>query len=156
MFVSMNARPVAVTIALGLLALAPGPGCRSPAPPEASFHRWGWEGADFARGYVDQHQHVLLACIVEDELKPEGPHGSSYRFKGTVVRSFKGSWQVGEAIAFVHGIDSPPSPDFRSNAGGLMFLLTDQHTTQTIGFQPGTFYKYDPELERVMNFLFPK
>jgi hypothetical protein len=43
---------------------------------------------------------------------------------------------------------------FRSNVGELMFLFTNQHTNADIGFEPGTFYNYGPELERVIDFLF--
>lgn len=152
--VSMTCRTI--RIAFGILVLMLGIGCRSIPPPESSFHRWGWEDAEFAKAYIDHHRHVLLACIYEDELRDEGPYRSSYRFKGTVVRSYNGDWQTSEPIAFVHGIDSPASPGFRSNVGRLMFLLTDQHTSEAIGFEAGTFYNYDPELERVMDFLFPR
>ncbi len=125
----------AATIMVSMIAL----GCRATSPPASSFHRWNWESADFAMDYIAQHDHVVLACIYEDELRAEGPHRSSYRFKGTVVRSYKGDGRTFDAIRFVHGIDSPVSTDFRSNVGGLMFLFTNQHTDAEIGFEPGTF-----------------
>ncbi|MCL4177545.1 MAG: hypothetical protein KJ072_07335 [Verrucomicrobia bacterium] len=136
--------------------LATAVGCSSTPPPATSFHRWGWENTDHAKASVDRFKHVLLVCIYEDELRDEGPHRSLYRARGTVVRTYKGDWRTSEGILFIHGIDSPASPDFRSNIGKLMFLFTDHHTDAEIGFEAGTFYHYDPELQRVIEFLFPR
>jgi hypothetical protein len=144
-------RVIAVTIVL----LSAAPGCRSTAPVATSLHRWGWEDADHAKAYVDAYKHVLLACIYEDDWQDQGPHRSVYRFKATVVRTYKGDWRTSDRILFAHGSDSPVTPGFTSSVGKLRFLFTDQHTENEIGFDTGTFYSYEPELERVIDFLFP-
>lgn len=132
-------------------------GCRSPAPNATSFHRWGWEDAENAKAYLDAYKHVLLGCIYEDHWEDQGPNKYSlHRFKGTVVRTYKGDWRISERILFVHGVDSPPPTAPISNVGRLMLLLTDQHTEAEIGFEAGTFYTYDTELERVLQFLYPE
>ena len=146
------------TIAAVLLVvlLTTAVGCRSTAPAATSFHRWGWEDATDAKAHLHYYKHIFLACIYEDEWQDQGPRKYSlYRFKGTVVRTYKGDWHTSERIFFVHGIDSPVKADFTSNAGKLVFLFTDQHTNAEIGFETGTFCYYKPELERVIEFLFP-
>ena len=146
------------TIAAVLLVvlLTTAVGCRSTAPAATSFHRWGWEDATDAKAHLHYYKHIFLACIYEDEWLDQGPRKYSlYRFKGTVVRTYKGDWHTSERIFFVHGIDSPVKADFTSNAGKLVFLFTDQHTNAEIGFETGTFRYYEPELERVIKFLFP-
>jgi hypothetical protein len=132
-----------------------GEGCRSTAPSASSFHRWGWEDADDARTYLDRFRHIFLACIYEDEWRDQGPRQYSlYRAKATVVQTYKGDWHRSERVRYVQGVDSPVAAGFTSNAGKLVFLLTNEHTKAELGFEAGTFYDYEPELERVMEFLY--
>ncbi len=139
-----------------LLSLVLVLGCRTTTLPPESFHVLFQENATDARAYLEPYKHVLLACIYEDNWQDNGPGKySMYRFKATVVQSYKGDWQDSERIACVHGIDSPTDPNFKSNDGDLVFLFTNEHTDAEIGFETGTFLFYTPELARVIEYLFP-
>ena len=99
-----------VRFAVTILLLTVAAGCRSTPPASAFFLRLGQENAADAKAYLDSYKHILLACIYEDDWQDQGPGKYSlYRFKGTVVRTYKGDWQTSERIWFVHGIDSPVS-----------------------------------------------
>lgn len=154
MFTLMHKFCTVAAVTVVLMAVAAG--CRSPSPGPESFLRLGQENAASAKARLDSYKHIFLACIYEDSWRDQGPREYSwYRFKGTVVRTYKGDWRTSERIRFVHGIDSPVTPDFKSNAGKLVFLFTNQHTDAEIAFEADGFLYYNPELERVIEYLFP-
>ena len=131
-------------------------GCRTTTLPPESFHVLFQENATDARAYLEPYKHILLACIYEDDWQDRGPGKySMYRFKATVVQSYKGDWLASERISCVHGIYSPVGPNFKSNDGELVFLFTNEHTDAEIGFEAGTFHYYTPQLARVIEYLFP-
>ncbi len=128
-------------------------GCRSSSPEALHFHAWGWEDA---KAHLEHYKHILLACVFEDGWEDRGPNEYAlYRFKGTVVRVYKGGWRVSERISLVHGLDYrvPAAPS--SNAGELMFLFTNEHTDGEIHFDTGEFRDYDPDHESVLLSVYP-
>lgn len=143
-----------------------GVGCRS-TDTKAIFAHCPWGDAVETKARLDGYKHVLLVCICEDHWEDRGPREYAlHHFRATVVCSYKGEWHTSQRVAFVHGVDAPARTpagalDGRysvasSNAGNLMFLFTNDHTDAEIGFDTGDFLGYDPELERVIRFVYPE
>lgn len=136
-------------------------GCRS--APEHSWYKDGWRGgfsyAD-ARQYLNGYAHVLVVCITEDhveDLDPTRPDSWSVLcFEGTVVKSYKGDWAVGEKVAFAHALDGTVKKQSNTRVGDLMFLFTNAHTNTEIGVETGDFERYLPETDRLLRSLFPE
>jgi hypothetical protein len=139
---------LAVIVAALFLTVA---ACRSVPPGVEPFHAWGWENAQDGKAHLDAFKHILLICVYEDRMGDHGPGNySAYRAKGTVVRSYKGDWNLSERISFVHWIDSRLPPQTNINEGKLMFVFTDRHADAEIALEAGEFRKYEPDLERVL------
>ena len=125
-------------LALGLI------GCRS-ADPDRSYRAWLF---DNFRREAAAHKHVLLVCIYESrfEWKPL-PSYHHLDCKGIVVRSYKGTWGVGERIALHHELESAPK-EWQPPVGYLEYLLVDEHSAEPIGVDVGEDWEYTPEFGR--------
>jgi hypothetical protein len=127
-----------------LLALTSG--CRTGGGDASVFHSWGSEEADELRARLDHYRHVLLVCAYEDHWEDRGPNRYSlFHAKATVVRVYKGDWQVSEKMAWVHGLDDRAPANPKSAAGRLFFLFTNEHTDAEIGLDTGEFTGYGAE-----------
>jgi hypothetical protein len=110
-----------------------------------------------SRAYLDTYKHILIICVYEDHWEDRGPRRFSlHRFRATVVRSYKGDWKVGERIAIVHATDARALSTPNGDAGCLMFAFTDKHKTSEISLETGSFGNYSPDLERLLQSLFPQ
>ena len=138
----------------GVMATAAG--CSSSAP-DAVFAHTQWESARDARSILDTYKHVLVVCIYEDHWEDRGPGRLSlHHFKGTVVRSYTGNWNVAERIGIVHGVDAPALTVSNALAGYLMFVFTNEHTSMEIGLDTGEFGNYDSNIDRALESLYPR
>ena len=150
-------RFVAIAAALAMAALV---GCSTPTAQ--SWYRNEWRGFSCteAREYLHGIRNVFLVCITEDhveDLDPAKPASWSVLcFEGTVVRSYKGDWRVGEKIRFAHALDSTVEKRSNTRIGELVFLFTDVHTNTEFGVETGEFEKYRPETDRLLKSLFPE
>ena len=98
-----------------------------------------------------------MVCIYEDHWEDRGPHKYSlHHLKATVIRTYKGDWSIGERVAIVHGMDAPALTTSNGVAGYLKFVFTNEHTKAEVGLDTGDFANYDPELERVLQCVFPQ
>ncbi len=143
-----------------------GVGCRSTGS-NTIFAHCPWGDVVETKAHLDEYKHVLLVCVYEDNWQDRGPREYAlHHFKATVVHSYKGGWHTSQRVAFVHGVDAPartPSGtlDSRysaasSGAGDLMFLFTNEQTDSEIGFDTGDFVTYDPEIEHVIQSVYPE
>ncbi len=96
-------------------------------------------------------------CITGDhveDLDPARPSsGSVLCFKGTVVRMYKGDWNVGERINFAHALDSTVKKQSNTRVGELIFIFTDVHTNLEFGVGTGDFERYLPCTDRLLQSL---
>jgi hypothetical protein len=134
----------------GLLAV----GCRSTDTAAILAHS-PWE--ENTKPYLDSFKHVLVVCVYQDHWEDCGPHRySQYHFKATVVRSYKGEWKIGDRVALVHGVDAPAISVTNGVAGYLVFVFTNEHTDAEIAVDTGEFANYSPELDAVIQCVFPE
>lgn len=147
---------LSILILIGVLGLV---GCRSSDFNARVFHTWGWENAKEAKAYLDQFQHVLVADVYEYHWEDLGPNRlTPYHFKGTVVRSYKGDWKVGETVAFIHRVDAPAPTNAppAHGRGEQMFIFTNEHTDAEIGVDTGDFGTYNAEYAPALEFAFSR
>src|SRR5262249_5221206 len=90
-----------------------------------------WE--ENTRPYLDSFKHILVISVTEDHWEDRGPHKYSvHHFKAKVIRAYKGDWKIGEKIAIVHYVDSPALKTKNTEAGHLLFVFTNKHTSSEI------------------------
>jgi len=103
-------------------------------------------------------KNVLLVCIYEDNFIPlEGGNTSHYwRFKATVVYSYKGGWDVSEKGTF-EVLSEGPAPKVapNSNAGNLMYVFIDEHTPKCISLDNGDYFRYNSDREQALSRILP-
>ena len=75
--------------------------------------------------------------------------------KGTVVRSYKGDWKVGEQITLHHEVESAPE-GWTPTVGYLEYLLLDKHTTDPIDIDVGDDLDYAPDIDHGLQFVYSK
>lgn len=103
--------------------------------------------------WVGGHEHVIQVCVWESRLERMPPgHKHPIRFKGTVVRSYKGKWKIGETIRYWIVRESVPD-SWTPRVGFLEFLFLNAHTQEPIVVDTGESFAYDAELEREIQFL---
>lgn len=136
-------------------------GCR--IAPTHSWYKNEWRGgfsyAEAGR-YLEDYRNVILVCVTEDHVEDLDPTRSSswsvLCFKGTVVKTYKGDWTVGERVAFAHALDSTVKKQSNTRVGHLTFVFTDVHTNKEFGVLTGDFENYLPETDRLLRSLFPE
>jgi hypothetical protein len=136
-------------------------GCR-----RAATHSWYKD--DFRGGFtyaeakecLQNYKHLMLVCITEDHVEDINPaRASSWSrlcYKGTVVKTYKGDWAVGERVAFAYGLDSTVEKQSNRSVGELRFVFTDVHTNMVFGVENGEIERYTPETDRLLRSLFPE
>lgn len=142
----MKTKIISKVVGLALVALVVlSAGCRSTEPVADQKYK-AWEVEAFKKE-AKSHQDVVLVCIYESQLQRR-PLPKKHRVdsKATVVRSYKGAWQVGEPIDFYREMESVPQ-DWTPNVGHLVYLLFDNHTTEPVGIDTGEDWAYKPEFE---------
>jgi hypothetical protein len=125
---------------------------------KAIFRPLGWENASYARKYLSDYKHVLVARIDNYSWEDKGPPAlTPYHFRGTVVRTFKGDWRVAEHISFVHYVDAPAPTNSPSNVPSafLVFVFTNEHSNTEIGLYTGEWGHYREELAVGLEYLYP-
>ena len=96
------------------------------------------------------HQHAVLVCIYENNLERRSlPYKHRVDGKATVVRSYKGTWQIGETINFSRDLESVPQ-DWKPSVGFLAFLFLDTHSANSTPIDVGEEWLYKPEFERAL------
>jgi hypothetical protein len=131
-----------------------GVGCNSRDYNARVFHPWGCNNAKELKARLDKYTNVLLVCICEDHWEDRGPNRYSlHRYKGTVVRIYKGDWRMSDRIAFVQGLDYRAPTNPASCVGELGFVFTSEHTNAEIGLDTGELWacndEYAPALDRI-------
>ncbi|GEM_PF-1163854 len=141
-------------------------GCRS--KPDLSWYEtaWpnasGWRGFSFqeAQEYLEGHQQVMMVCITQDHVEDVDPSKenswSVYSFSGTVVRTYKGEWKVGERIQFTHALDSRVKQEENRKVGELLFLYTDVYSPNRFNIETGGFERYSVRTSRLLSAVFPQ
>ncbi len=145
----------AAILSLGLMAFG---GCMV-SREEAMFRPWCWENAKHAREYLSEYRHVFVARVDEYNWEDLGPDRcTSYHLRATVVRTYKGGWTVPEQISFVHHVDSvaPAGAITNGPVGWLVFIFTNEHTTNEIGFDTGEWGYFREELAPGLEYLYSK
>jgi hypothetical protein len=140
---------ISTVAGLALVALAMvSAGCRSTEPAaDQKFKAWQVE---MFRQEARSHQNVVLVCIYEDHLQRMPlPHKHRLDSKATVVRCYKGTWQVGEPIAFYQEWESVPQ-DWTPNVGHLVYLFFNKQSQEPIGIGTGEDWDYKPEFARAL------
>jgi hypothetical protein len=131
-------------------------GCRSSDSSARIFRPWNCDDAREFRTMFQEYTNIFMVCIYEDHWEDRGPNRYSlHHFKGTVVRVYKGDWQVSEKIAFVQGLDYRAPTNAPSVAGSLGFVLTGEHTNAEIGLDTGEFHRYDTEYAPAFDCAYP-
>jgi hypothetical protein len=131
-------------------------GCRNP-DTATTFGQSVWGNFKETKTYLGGYKHVVLVCVYEDYWQDRGPHEYSFHhFKSTVVRVDRGNWQPSERLAFVHGVDSPAKSAVNAHAGELLYVFTNEHTSNEFGVDAGEFLGYDPEIDRQLRLVFSK
>jgi hypothetical protein len=126
-------------------------GCRSTHTNNALFPAGYWQDARQAKACLDAYKHVFIACVYSDNWEDRWPDSNSpHHFKATVVRSYKGDWNLSDRVAFVHYVDGHPSGSSNAQAGNLVLIYTDQHTNAEIVLDAGEFQSYDSAIERAL------
>ena len=145
----MKTKIISTVAGLALVALAfAGAGCHSTGTAaDQEFN--AWEVETFNKE-AQSHQDVVLVCVYDSQLQRRPlPHKHRIDSKATVVRSYKGAWQVGEPITFYREMESLPQ-DWKPNVGQLVYLLFDKRTPEPIGIDTGEDWAYKPEFERAL------
>ena len=136
------------------MLLAAAGGCRC-ADCDKVYARWFWEDAEGTKAHFDGYKDVVLVRVDEDVLVDGGQHRlSMHHFKGTVVRSYKGEWNISEPIAFVQGLDYSTATRTNRCVGNRMVLLINEHTNDEIGVDTGDALRYDGQFKRVLQCYF--
>ena len=142
-------------IASFLLVLAAGCACDC----DKVFARWPyWDDAAQTRAHFNASKNVILVRIDESYWEDLGHTASRAHYKGTLVRSYQGDWQVSQRIAYVKLLDyaypdaARPKPN--RDAGELFVLATDKNTDQEIEIDTGDDLYYDREMKQGMDCVF--
>jgi hypothetical protein len=144
-----------VVLVFGFLALCAG--CHSSAYNARIFHPWGVDDAADANAHWSRYTNIFMVCIYEDRWQDQGPgRYSLHHITGTVVKVYKGDWQVSEKISCVQGLDYPALLETNKGAGKLGFVFTNQHTNTELILDTGEFSRYDPEYEPALDRLYPQ
>jgi hypothetical protein len=142
-----------ITVGVVISVAAVVVGCRTPKTA-ANFGESIWGDFGEAKSYVATYKHVVLVCVYEDHWEDRGPHKYSlHHFKTTVVRTYKGNWNTSETLTFVHGVDARADSVVNADAGKLLFVFTNDHTSREFGLDTGEFLNYDPEIERQLRLV---
>jgi hypothetical protein len=146
---------VILLLALGIVSIS----CRS-TDPEERYRAWLSDNfkreASYHKREASYHKHVVLVCIYESHFQwMQLPHKHQLDCKGTVVRSYKGTWQVGEQITLHSEIESAPK-DWKPSVGYLEYFLLDKHTTDPICVDVGEDWDYSPNFERELQLIYSK
>jgi len=154
----MTAAASAMIRALVLAALVTlSSGCRTGGHDARVFHAWGSEDAKELRARLAHYRNVLLVCVYADHWEDLGPNRHSlFHAKGTVVRVYKGDWQLSEKIAWMHRLDDRAPANPISAAGRLYFVFTSQHTDAEIALDTGEFTGYSPEQALALDRIYPQ
>lgn len=127
-----------------------------------------WYKDDFRGGFtyaeaktcLEGYRHLMLVCITENHVEDINPtRASSWSrlcFKGTVVKTYKGAWAVGERVAFAYGLDSTVKKQSNTRVGELLFVFTDVHTNMVFAVENGDIGRYTPDMDRLLRSLFPE
>jgi len=136
-------------------------GCRSSDNAD-SDPRWQAWLLSTIKEEAAAHQHALLVRIDESHLRrvPMVYKGVVWDqgfvdSKGTVVRSYKGTWKVGERIA-IHEEHEAVGKDWTPDIGQLHFIMIDTHTTEPIDVLGEEKWDYQPEFDRALQFEYSK
>jgi len=136
-------------------------GChdRDSAESDAHYHAWLLVAI---KGEAASHQNALLVRIDESQTRvvPFDSQGKYYQgfmdSKGTIVRSYRGSWKVGERIAIREerheGVTTNWSP--RLGVGQLFFILTDKHTSEPIDILGEEKWDYESDFDRALQLVY--
>lgn len=142
--------PVQIVQVMLLVVLAAVSGCRS--ADLVGRTQSDWEVETFKR-QVRSQQEVVLVCIYESHLQRLPlPQKHRLESKATVVRSYKGTWEVGAPISFYRELESVPK-EWTPSVGHLVYLLLNKRSTEPIGIDTGEHWAYKPELERAFSRL---
>jgi hypothetical protein len=128
---------------------------RNRANPIADFHALGLEDADEAKALLGAYKYVFTAQVSEDYWENMGPRKPSlHHFKATVIKAYKGDWNVGETVSFSYDTDMPALTVSNAFAGTNMLLLAYGHTSNEIPFGLGDFFLVDTNVEQVLQSVF--
>lgn len=143
-----------LTLATSLLIT--GTGCRH-VDCNRVYEQSFWEDAAGVKARMDSFRHIPGVRIDENHGEDKGPNKYSVlHFKGTVLKSWKGEWRVGEPISFVHHVDYRASTTTSNqSAGKVFFVFTNQRTEGDIGLEAGDF-GYSANVEQVLQCFFRK
>jgi hypothetical protein len=146
-----------LNVLLAFVFLALSAGCQSSAYNAKVFHPWGVDDAADARAHWDSYTNIFMVCIYADHWEDRGPNKYSLHHEtGTVVKVYKGDWQISEIISFVQGLDYPALKETNKGAGKLGFVFTNQHTNSELVLDTGEFSKYNPDYEPALDCLYPQ
>lgn len=129
---------------------------RNRANPAADFHALGLEDADEARTLFGMYKHVFTTQVSEDYWEDTGPHKPSvHHFNATVIKTYQGDWNPGEAVSFSYDTDMPGLTVSNAFVGTNMLLLTYGHSSNEIPFGLGDFFIVDSNVQQVLQHVFP-
>jgi len=124
--------------------------------PVSCFQVVGLENAKDAKAHFDSYKQVFTVRISGDYWEDRGPNEYSlHHFKATVTKVFRGDWEVGETVVFVHGVDAPAQAETNAEAGKSTLLLTHEHTKNEIPLEAGDFLEVETNLLQVLQSVYP-
>ena len=136
-----------VSVATALFA----PGCqRAPQPARGALPPGQIEALEM---YGSASELVLLVSVTEESLeRGTPPRKHALHRKATVVRTYKGTWDVADALSFYEAIEDVP-PRFDGNdilrpqpSISLVLFLKTRPTTEVF-IDTGRVWTYRSEME---------
>ena len=140
-----------------LLLLVLTAGCLSSDYNAKTFLPWGYDNATGLKSHLDEYTNVLMVCVYEDYWEDRGSNRLAlHHYQGTVVRVYKGDWNISERIAFVEGLDyrAPAKP--ASCIGNLEFVFTSEHTNNEIALDTGDLTTCNAEYAPAVDRIYPQ
>ena len=124
--------------------------------PVSCFQAVGLENTKDAKAHFDSYKQVFTVRISGDYWEDRGPSEYSlHHFKATVTKVYKGDWDVGETVVFVHGVDAPAQTETNAEACKSMLLLTHEHTKNEIPLEAGDFLVLETNLLQILQSVYP-
>ncbi len=118
--------------------------------PNSLARPWGRDTISEVSALFARYEHIVLVRVQSHSwVKQRPPVQSTRHLQGTIVKTWKGSWQVSETMKIKTWLDGA-EPSSEDVTGQKFVVLTNKKSDQEIGLDTGELIRFDNAMEPVM------